>query len=103
MDGTGVYLYGEVNYTIMKISRLQIAGILLVVGAALAIIALQISGHGMMSVIEHPPITPDRAARGLILETRITTTTPFSFQFLEWVAVVGVVCICIPKREKTNA
>ena len=87
----------------MKISMFQITGIALVVAAALAIIALQTSGHGMMSVIDHPPTPPDVAAHGGTLVQRVTTTTPFSFRLLKWTAVIGVVCLCIPRREKTNA
>jgi hypothetical protein len=96
-------LYGEMNYTAMKISVYQITGIALVVAAALAIIALQTSGHGMMSVIDHPPTPPDVAAHGGTLINRVTTTMPLSFRILKWTAVVGLICICIPRRERTNA
>jgi len=97
--------YDEMNYTAMKISisMFQITGIALVVAAALAIIVLQTSGHGMMSVIDHPPTPPDVAAQGATLVQRVTTTTPFSFWLVEWAAVIGVICICIPRRAKTNA
>ena len=91
------------KYTAMKISIFQITGIALVVASALAIIALQTSGHGMMSVIDHPPTPPDVAAHGARLIQRVTITTPFSIRLLELTAVIGVICICIPRREKTNA
>jgi len=87
----------------MKISKFQIAGIVLVITAALAIITLQLSGHGMMSVIDHPPTPPDLAARGVTLVQRVATTTPRSFRLLEWAAIIGAVLICIPRRERTNA
>ncbi|HEX9048647.1 MAG TPA: hypothetical protein VF988_16595 [Verrucomicrobiae bacterium] len=56
----------------MKISRLQIAGIAVVVTVALAIIVLQLTGHGMMNMIDHPPTPPDLAARGIKLDHRLT-------------------------------
>lgn len=80
-------------------------GIALVVGTALAMIALQLSGHGMMGMIDHPPTPPDLAARGVILDHRLTVTTPPSFIAFKWVAIAGLICIATPfvvRRKKMS-
>ena len=90
----------------MKISKLQVAGIVLVVATALAIIALQTSGHGMITTIDNPPTAAEMATHGSHLVSVMTVCTPLSFLVLKWVAVAGVICIVIPfihRREKTNA
>jgi len=80
----------------MKLSKLQLAGIALVIVTAMAVVALQLSGHGIISTIDHPPTPPGLVARGITLDHRTTVTSPHSFIVLKWVAAIGVVFIMGP-------
>ncbi len=88
----------------MKISRLQLAGMALVVAAALAIIFLQTSGHGMIRTVSDP--TPGQiAVYGDKLTKVVRVDIPLSFRVLKWVAILGAVCTVVPwilKRAETN-
>ena len=87
----------------MKISIFQITGIALVVAAALAIIVLQTSGHGMITQIDDPPTPTEISTHGDNLVRVVKVSTPFSFRLLKWTAIIGVIGIFIPRREKSNA
>ena len=83
----------------MPNSLLKKVGLTLVLVATLTFITIQTTGHGMTRRIYHPATPPNIAVRGVTLDRRVTITEPLGFKLVEWMAVIGLICICIPRNE----